>query len=56
MTPKQWKEKYIQELMDRTLLSRKEAINIYEAGINDHDFESNPLDAVLDELSYWGEG
>jgi len=56
MTPEQWKKEYIQELMDRAFLSRKEATDIYEAGIGDHDFESNPLDAVLDELSYWGEG
>ena len=33
-----------------------EAEDCLEAGLGDYDYNMDPEDAALDELSYWGDG
>ncbi len=48
-----WMSRYMVELQDRAGITLGEARDIYEAGIEDHDFDEDPEDAARDELSYW---
>ena len=49
-----WRVRYINRLIIRGI-SNEFAKETYEAGIDDHDFLSDPEDAADEELSYWSD-
>lgn len=52
MQKQEWKDKYIQRMVDAGL-SKGEAEDDYNAGIDDHDYEDDPEMAADESLSYW---
>lgn len=52
MTQPEWKAAYVSVFVEAGF-SAKEATDVYEAGIDDHDFSGNPVDAATEEMSEW---
>lgn len=50
---KTWQWVFVARLIDHGKFSLKEAVDNLFAGMNTHDYDSNPEDAADDELSYW---
>ena len=48
----EWKKLYVDALMKRGI-PKGEAMEIFEAGIGSHDYDSDPEMSASDELSYW---
>ena len=51
---KEWKEKYINRLMERGL-SSEEAHDVFIACMLEVNYEDNPVDEADTEISYWTE-
>jgi len=51
-SPEEWHQAYVQRLVDRGL-DRAFAEETFEAGKDDHDWVSDPVDAADDELYCW---
>jgi len=47
-----WSVKYINRLIDRGI-DKEFAVETYFAGIDNHDYNENPIDMADDELSYF---
>lgn len=55
MEKEQWRKKYIERLMEKGGLSESEATEEYEGGLDDHDYEDDPVYAADENMSYWAE-
>ncbi|KKK71831.1 hypothetical protein LCGC14_2909970 [marine sediment metagenome] len=54
MDKKEWHEKYMNRLMNRGLITEKEAQDTLMAALEDHDYDDDPESAANTEMSYWG--
>lgn len=54
MSPEHWKAQYMEHLIKKGM-TFEESKMVYDAGRDDHDYESDPVDAADEELSYWTE-
>lgn len=50
----EWRDAYIARLVERGV-SEAFAAATFDANAEGHDFDSDPIEAADDELSYWGD-
>lgn len=55
ITKGEWKKRYKAQLIKTAGITKKFAEEVYQAGTEDHDFNDDPEDAALMELSYWND-
>jgi hypothetical protein len=48
----QWKARYVARMV-ACGVDAEGAVACFEAGSDDHDYDSNPEEAADDEMSYW---
>lgn len=52
-SPTLWKKRYISTLMKKGGLTKIQGEEYYEAGSDSHDFNEDPVDSALMEITYW---
>lgn len=50
-----WKRKYIDRIKEQTGLSEQDACGLFEAGMDEHDYTSCPIESADIEISYFGD-
>ena len=55
MDREKWHQKYIRTLMEQGGLSYGGAVDCLSAGMGDYDYNDDPEDAALTEISYWSD-
>ncbi len=53
MIEKEWHDKYRARMKEMLICDDKFAEETLQAGMGDYDYESDPVDAADEELSYW---
>lgn len=53
MEANEWHAKYKQCILDNTPLTDKEAQECLDAGMGEYDYNNDPVEAALSEMSYW---
>lgn len=48
----QWKDLYVGRFVEKGV-EREFGEATYEAGMGEHDYESDPVEAADEEMSYW---
>ncbi len=49
----EWMAKYCLRLIERGGMDKAQALAYFNAGGDDHDYDSDPVEAADDEMSYW---
>ena len=52
----EWHRRYKQQIINSSGLSDQEAQDCLDAGMGEYDYNENPEDMALSEMSYWDEG
>lgn len=48
----QWRKSYVSQMVSKGV-DQEFAESVYVANETEHDFESNPFEAAIEEMSYW---